>query len=336
MKHYHWVHQNLSKTMAENKNKKRTVDDIYIHASSLYKCMTGQVGITPEQQAKLDALYAKEKEYVKLTDKQAADLAALNKQAELTKRESEYLKRLQDKAATLKTLTKKEQEDKARFEKYRDNPQLPQTAITQLDDIVVELLYGMRKEAHSKQMAHGTAVEPASIDMINLNLKTNFKKYTGKTLRSKKYRVSGIPDVWAKGKCVLEIKNPYDPFSFNKKRFVLVKDQATGAWKVDMDKALEEAYYWQCQAYMWLTGERVVYLLYTLQEHYYMEGNEYDDLTFLDRVIAKKVEYSEEAEAQWLERLPHVVQYINAAKDNIMDNIDETLATLVELKELVV
>ena len=132
-----------------------------------------------------------------------------------------------------------------------------------------------------------------------------------------KLHLKGKPDIWVKNKLVVEIKNPYDAFSFNKKR-----------------AELEMLYYWQCQAYCWLCDVPVCYIVYTLNENYYMVGDDknYDHLGLVDKMIVKKIEHDQNAINQFTDRLPYILDYIKKSQELIVSDIENTETMLTELK----
>ncbi len=268
---------------------KRRIQDIevYIHASNLHKVMTGQFG---------------------LTDRQEADLLEL---------EDRY------KDPDGKPLTDIIKEKMTDLIMRKANPDIGQTGKTYLDEIVTEALYEIPKYLHTKYTHHGQVSEQHSIDMLNAHLGAAFKKNTIRKT-DKKLLLTGEPDIVGKD-YIIDIKNPYDTYTFDRHRNTETFDQS--------GSDMQQEYYWQGQAYMHLFRKPNFYLIYTLNENMYMEDQEeYIRFGFLDRIIIKKMNRDYDAMKKYRQRLLGITNAIKGAKQRRLQSMKHTASLLKELK----
>lgn len=274
---------------------KESLNDVsvLVHSSQLSKLMTGNFGLTEKE--------LKDLEEYELRDK-GEFYSNTGKQLFLTDNMRENMKSLIEK---------------------RDNPELGQTAKSYIDEIITTNWYGVPKDMYSKYTAHGNVNEQFSIDMLNMYLGTSFKK-NEETKTNLGLLLTGTVDINAKDEydCVIDIKNPYDPHTFDRNRIIEITDRATGNKHLDN---IQFDYYCQGQAYMELWDVENFYLIYTLNENYYMENqNEYERFGFLDRVIVKHCKRNRDFIEMYKERLPAIRNAIIDAKIKRMQSIIKT------------
>lgn len=240
-----------------------------------------------------------------LTERQEKDLE------DLEKRERGELLGKNGKALAL-TDSMKEELDRLR--ELKANPRLTQGAISNLKKIVYQYYYGLQKDVYSKELEHGNWNEQISINTLNAILEIGLEKYEGGVIYDDEIMLSGTPDIITDN-FVIDIKNPWDYETFNIKR-----------------EEIELSYYWQLQAYMYLTKKDVSYLVYTLNLNKYMQGDEYDHLSHLDRIIVKKIDYDETAIAQYKERVPAIREALKDIIEEFESSFKETREYLIEIK----
>jgi hypothetical protein len=123
---------------------------------------------------------------------------------------------------------------------------LGETCKKHLIEVFISEHYGRRKTLDNKWLKKGIATENESIRMFNSQHDAKYVK-NEETL-SNDY-VIGTPDIIED--IIGEAKSSYDIWTFlNAKHSKLDKD-----------------YYWQCQAYMWLTGLKSAKLFYSLNNN---------------------------------------------------------------------
>jgi hypothetical protein len=127
----------------------------------------------------------------------------------------------------------------------RDNPVIAKGVITHLVDKWVSAKYGRETEITSKYLTKGNESEEDS-----LTIYSRFKKriFTKNTENLSNDFITGTPDVIKEH--VVDIKTPYDIFTFNRVRV----------------EPINKMYYWQLQGYMALTGADSATLAYCLTD----------------------------------------------------------------------
>lgn len=275
--------------------------EVLVHASQLSKVMTGNFGLSEVQKKNLDDL--------------------------IDKQDGKVLHKTTKKPLVMTATDKK---NLASLVDKRDNPDIGETGKSYLDEMITSDWYGMHKNIHSKYTNHGNVCEQYSIDMINAHLGTNWEK-NEETKRSSEWLLVGTPDVILVD-AVIDIKNPYDTHTFDKKRNITISERKALNDKIDKE---QKEYFWQMQSYMQLFDKPVAYLVYTLNEHYYMEDQSYyQQFGIFDRVIINKVVRDKSAMARYKERIPVIKKCIQERILKRASSITETILLMDELKTL--
>ena len=128
-----------------------------------------------------------------------------------------------------------------------ENPELPKTAKTFLQNWVKEQIYDRRNEFSNKYVDKGIAVENNSIDFIGEQLDLGFV-IKNKEQFEDDFK-TGEPDVLL-ADVVIDAKNSFDCFTF----------------PLYEEEIPTEGYAWQLQGYMGLTGKKSAKLVYTLMD----------------------------------------------------------------------
>lgn len=165
----------------------------------------------------------------------------------LTDKQSELLKELENK----EKLTAKQKETYNDLVFKKNNPELPATCISYLEDWYKEQLYQRRKEFSNKYTEKGNINEDESIDFISDELNLPFIS-KNQQFFSNEY-IEGIPDIILPDE-IIDVKNSWDCFTFP----LLEKELPT------------KDYWWQGQGYMELVGRekyRVCYVLTNTPYH---------------------------------------------------------------------
>ena len=145
-------------------------------------------------------------------------------------------------------------EPKAKADK--DNGELSQTCKTYLINSYIKEKYGREKDITTKQMAKGIDAEDDSIKMLSI--------HQNKELNKNQERISndfitGLPDIY-EGNAIMgcdfiwDVKTSYDIWTF----------------LANVPDKLNPLYYYQLQAYMWLTGcskSAIAYCLTDMPQH---------------------------------------------------------------------
>lgn len=118
---------------------------------------------------------------------------------------------------------------------------LSETTKSYLSGVFLDEVYGRRKEITSKFLEKGVEVEEDSLTLVT---QTKNKLYIKNKNLIENDFVKGTPDI-IDGDTIVDIKSSWDLFTFHKAD---VKDM----------------YYYQLQAYMWLTGKKQARLIYCL------------------------------------------------------------------------
>ena len=257
--------------------------NVYVHASSSSKFMSGKFGLSNVQAKNLDVL---------LQRKNGAAIAASD-----------------EKGKPFKPLTSKMESELQDLIDRRDNPKLGKTVMSSIEESLTAQSYRLEKNTNNKFTNHGIANEPFSITQLNSITGKNFKKCE-ETKTDYSLLLRGTPDIVCDEiNAIIDIKNPYDVFTFDKQRSFELTEKTTGDPNLD---AAQKEYYHQMQSYMVLFDKPVAYLVFTLNENDYMVGDEYDEFGTLDRIIIKKVLKDPEWIVEYTRRL-------DAYKDAILD-----------------
>lgn len=272
---------------------------VWVHASQLFKLMTGNFGLSSSQEEELENLEKRGRGEAKGKKGETLKLTPLMEAKMLELREK------------------------------RDNPTIGETAKSYIDDLITHQWYGIEKYLHSKYTNHGNSCEDFSIIMLNSYLGKNYTKNEETRYRDDLI-LCGTPDIITRD-AIIDIKNPYDTFTFDKKRNIVIEDRKHVNDKIDKE---QKEYYWQGQAYMELFNKDVFYLVYTLNENYYMEGNEYSNMGFQDRIIVNKVTRDKNSIERYKQRLPVIKKVISERILKRVNSYEETILLLDELKEL--
>lgn len=127
----------------------------------------------------------------------------------------------------------------------RKKDELSKTAQSYLQELAIEKVFGIRKQIHSRYLDKGNICEDASIELAEKVLELGF------VFKNEEYFendfVCGTPDVIT-DTLILDVKT---------------------SWSIDTFPFFEEEltnkdYFYQLQAYMWLTGKRNSILAYCL------------------------------------------------------------------------
>jgi len=153
--------------------------DVWIHASSLHKLMTGNFGLSEKQSEKLKA----------------------------------YIERDNGNG---KPLTDRMKEEMARLKDAKENPYIGETGRSYIREFITNNRWEYREDVSTKQTAHGDAWEHHSIEMVSTLIGKKLHKYEGKPFTDKELILKGTPDV-VTDSFVLDIKNPWSPKTFDDK-----------------------------------------------------------------------------------------------------------------------
>jgi hypothetical protein len=185
-----------------------------IRASAASKILTGTIGLTESQERDYDAL---------------------------SKRRSDAYDGVEGvKPLTPTMLTKLEG-----LEHLKNNPVLPKTVTSYCDEWIKEQLYKRKKEFSSKYTEKGNIMEDWGIDFCADHLDLGILLKNEESFEN--CCMTGTPDVIIPDDMVIDIKNPWDCFTFP---------------LFEEEPPIE--YYAQAQVYMNLTGLRRFKLVYTL------------------------------------------------------------------------
>lgn len=156
----------------------------------------------------------------------------------------------------------------------KDAGNLSKTAKSHLVEVYARELWGVERDIVTKQMKKGKEAEEESITLISRVDKTEiYQKHDG---RVENDWVSGHPDILTDD-TVIDIKTSWDAFTFLPKIME------------DMDKT----YYYQLQAYMWLTGKakgRIAYCLVDTPDNI-IQGEKYRLLRSMNVISEESPEY---------------------------------------------
>ena len=278
--------------------------DVFVHASSSSKFMSGKFGLSNVQEKKLDVL---------LERKYGESIAASDENGKpykpLTSKMKSELQDLLDRAK---------------------DPKLGKTVISSIEESLTAQSYRIEKNTNNKFTNHGIANEPFSITQLNSVTGRNFKKCED-TKTDYDLLLRGTPDIVCDEiDAIIDIKNPYDAFTFDKQRSFELTERTTGDPNLD---AAQKEYYHQMQSYMVLFDKPVAYLVFTLNENDYMVGDEYDEFGTLDRIIIKKVLRDPEWIVEYKRRLDAYKEAILDAKISRKESMIATGNYLSELKK---
>lgn len=156
---------------------------------------------------------------------------------------------------------------------------LGETCKKHLIDVFISEYYGRKRTLDNKWLKKGTTVESESISLYN---SVNEKKYRKNTETLKNDYVIGTPDIIED--IIGEAKSSYDIWTFLSAKH----------GKLDKD------YYWQVQAYMWLTGLKKAKLFYALC------NTPVDDILDEKRRLAWRMKSIDEESEEYVERCKEI------------------------------
>lgn len=186
-----------------------------IRCSAIGKLMTGHIGLTDKQEEKL----------------------------------LEYKQREQGvfKGNPKLTLTQKMIPDYQRLKDLKNNPTLPKTVTTYLQDVKKGWLYGQKKEFSTVQTDKGNLMEDDAIDFIVEHLDIDWMALKNEKHFEDEF-MKGTPDVILQDE-IIDIKCSWDCFTFP-----LFEDE------------VNQDYWWQGQGYMHLVGKKKYRVAYCLMD----------------------------------------------------------------------
>jgi len=175
--------------------------------------------------------------------------------------------------------------------------ELSKTTLSYVDEWLKSKIYGVNKDISSKYTEKGHRCEDNAIDFVS----DQFGEFM---IKNEEYFqndfLTGTPDIITKDE-IIDIKNSWDCFTFPL-----------------FEKELpNKDYYYQLQAYMYLTGKRkakVVYVLMDTPEDllgYYNKVVSYQNIDSKYRIKVFEVEYSEDDVKAIRERVNEIQEYIN-------------------------
>lgn len=128
--------------------------------------------------------------------------------------------------------------------------ELSESVKTHLIDIFVSEHYNRRNDIHSRYIDKGLSVEDDGITLLSRASKTFFKKNEE---HLSKGLLKGTPDLFTgesitNADKIIDIKSSWDIFTFSRAKY----------------SAINKLYYWQLQAYMYLSGASTSSLVYCL------------------------------------------------------------------------
>lgn len=118
------------------------------------------------------------------------------------------------------------------------NDELSETTKSWLKEMAVEEVLGLRKIVDAKPMIKGVLCKPASIDLYNTVMETNFIQ---NSLTKENYGYRGKPDLLDE-RCAMKIVTTWDASTFP-----FFRDEVSKQIK-------KSGYEWQCRVYMMLFG----------------------------------------------------------------------------------
>lgn len=231
-----------------------------IRCSAIGKIMAGETGITDKQEIELSKLTEKFNSSNKLTDLQYQKYVDL---------------------------------------KYKkENPKLPQTAKTYLEDCKRVDIYGLRKDISNKYTTKGLVMENEAIELYGMANDLPFASKNDE--RFSNDFMTGEPDIILPGK-IVDIKCSWDCFTFPL-----------------FDTEIENKdYFYQLQGYMHLTGKKKAQLAYMLmntpEEIAYtnLDQADYTNFDFKYRIKTFDIDYDEEVINQIKERVELCREYLD-------------------------
>lgn len=212
--------------------------------SSLGKIMTGsdKLGLSEPQKIELKRLEDLRLS-PKLSDKQQAELDRLNGKDLLTAKQSEFVDKMNAKLTAPRLSDKQTTAIGELIAKRDAKPKLSTTALSYLDKIIQEEVFGRTHEIRSKYLDKGLAVEQASINLYAYNRDMLFIKNDDRFYNE---WITGEPD--NKQDIIRDFKSSWDFSTF-----------PLHATEIPTDM-----YKWQLDGYMWLTGLQQSELIYCL------------------------------------------------------------------------
>lgn len=173
----------------------------------------------------------------------------------------------------------------------KDSGELSATAKTHLIETYINHKYGRRKEIETKQMAKGKKAELDSLMLLSKTLGHFFDK-NEETIEND--YIIGTPDTFIgeslhSAQAIIDVKTSWDIFTFLN----------------NLDNKLDNSYYYQLQAYMWLTGAEQGYVAFCLVD---MPEDMLNDEK--QRLLYKTMAISDESpefKAEWSNKRPQFI-----------------------------
>lgn len=178
--------------------------------------------------------------------------------------------------------------------------ELSATAKTYVEEWLISALYGAEKEVRSKYLEKGNEMEASAIARYNEFAEKNTAHFENEW-------VTGTPDIVMRD-MIADIKCSYSPFTF----------------PLFESEVPEKDYYWQLQAYMWLTGRKSAELVYCLENTPpTWDGGEwviYDSVPDHLRIKVFKIEYDPKIEDAIIGRVLLCRRYADELLASIENN----------------
>ncbi len=202
----------------------------------------------------------------------------------------------------------------------RDNPVMPEGMVTYCKMWLKVKIYNRFKEFTSKYTEKGKIMEDGSLDYIADQLGYGMLIKNVEFFEDKYF--TGTPDVILKDH-LIDVKNSWDCFTFPL-----------------FETEIDEAYYYQAQVYMHLTGVKKYKLIYVLSDtpihliekeaYWWCKNNGYDELDedVYNQFVAKMT-YPDIADS-----LKYKVFDIDYSEEDIIKLIDRVKACRVVIKKL--
>lgn len=201
----------------------------------------------------------------------------------LSAAQNDQLFKLVDKEKSGKELTKLQSEKKTELVEKKNRPdELPEGAFTELQKEHDRIVYGIDSEVRTKQLEKGKEMEQDGLqllqDVYNLQYGTNIFLQKNEE-RKKESFLSGEWDSIHED-TVVDIKIPWSMDTFRRSEW-------------------SDAYYWQLQTYMFLTGKTKALLAYCLVDApEKLIYDEYKRQLFYQEIIDENSEAAQRVETQ--------------------------------------
>lgn len=272
--------------------------DVWVHASSLHKLMTGNFGLSETQSKKL-------KEYQQRKD-------------------GEFL----SKSGKPLPLTDSMREEMEHLIEARDNPFIGETGRSYIREFITNSRFEYTEDVTNKQTEHGNMWEHHSIEMISTLIGKPLRKYEGKPFENKELILRGTPDVLT-DKFVLDVKNPWGPKTFDAK----MKLNDDGKFDMPTEYYWQlQAYMELCDVEVGF----LVYTLNENQAMQWAGMDDfYSQFTLIDRMFVQRLERDRSAMDLYRERVPAIKREIDFQKEVIKLGYLKSVEYIEEIKQLI-